>query len=216
VAGEKKLTRLATLTLDGKKIPRGVRSDRYIRECWRKMRVVMAREFGQSLDFIGTLEFQKNGNAHLHLLIGRYIKKSWLSEAWQSIGGGEIVDITYVDVHRVSAYLTIYLAGNKIENTLKQLAPRARIFTTSRSITLWPKKTKNKMGWWLRRKHFQELHDAVSNPSDERYTEIEDLKPFGLKLLTYFEGPPIQEAIGNRDPISVLRAAIPVWKARTS
>lgn len=178
------------------------------------MRVVLAREFGTSLDFIGTLEFQKNGNAHLHLLIGRFIKQEWLSDAWQSIGGGKIVDIRMVDIHRVTAYLSVYLAGDKIDNTLKHLAPRARIFTTSRSITLWPKK--QKMGWWLRRKHFQELHDAASYPSCERYTEIEDLKPFGLKLLTYFEGPPLQEAIGNRDPIAVLRAAIPIWKAEAS
>jgi hypothetical protein len=31
----------------------------------------------------------------------------------------------------------------------------------------------------------------------------------------YFESPPLQEAIGNRDVISVLKAAIPVWKAET-
>jgi hypothetical protein len=37
----------------------------------------------------------------------------------------------------------------------------------------------------------------------------------GRKLPTY-EGPPVQEAVGNRDPIAVLKAAIPVWKAEAS
>jgi hypothetical protein len=37
----------------------------------------------------------------------------------------------------------------------------------------------------------------------------------GCKLSTY-EGPLVQTAIGNREPISVLNAAIPVWKAGAS
>src|SRR5260370_25704419 len=90
VAEEHKLTRMVTLTLDPKRIPKRYRkrTDRYIRECWRKMRVLLAREFEGSLPFVGVLEFQKNGNAHLHLLVGRYIAQKWLSIAWQSIGGG--------------------------------------------------------------------------------------------------------------------------------
>jgi hypothetical protein len=37
----------------------------------------------------------------------------------------------------------------------------------------------------------------------------------GRKLLTY-EALPVQEAIGIREPISVLEAAIPIWKAGAS
>jgi hypothetical protein len=48
-----------------------------------------------------------------------------------------------------------------------------------------------------------------------RFEAVEDLKPFGLELLSYFESPPLQEALGNRDVITVLKAAIPVWKAET-
>jgi hypothetical protein len=214
IATEHKLQRMATLTLDGNRVPRGQRTDRYIRECWREMRVLLSRKYGESLKFVGALEFQQNGMAHLHVLLGVYIPQAWLSAAWQSIGGGRVVDIRYVDVHRVSAYLAVYLAGEKILHTLELLPKRARIFTTSRSIVLWGKKQKGT--WWLRRVGLSELYDATEKPENVRFEAVDDLKAFRLELLSYFESPPLQEAIGNRNVIDVLRAAIPVWKAGTS
>src|SRR5882762_1652653 len=216
VAEEHTLTRMVTLTLDPKRIPKRYRkpTDRYIRECWRKMRVLLAREFEGSLPFVGVLEFQKNGNAHLHLLVGRYIAQKWLSIAWQSIGGGRHVDIRFVDVHRVAAYLSPYLTGNKVLHTLELLPKRARIFTTARCIVLWAKKKKS--GWWLRRTNLETFYDAAANPTNVRFEPVEDLKPFALELLSYFESPPLQEAIGNRNVIKVLKAAIPIWNAGTS
>jgi hypothetical protein len=179
------------------------------------MRVLITRlNDGKSVDFVGVLEFQENGNAHLHVLLGKYIKQEWLSVAWQSIGGGEIVDIRPVDVHRVSAYLSVYLTGNKVAHTLKLLPMRARIFTTSRSIRLWPKKEKR--GWWLRREGIETFYNAAANPANVRFEAVEDLKPFKLELLSYFESPPLQEALGNRGVFTVLKAALPVWKAGTS
>ena len=56
------------------------------------------------------------------------------------------MDIRYVDIHRVTAYLACYLTGQKVEQTLFFLSNRARIFTTSRSIVLWGKK---EGGEWL-------------------------------------------------------------------
>jgi hypothetical protein len=56
------------------------------------MRVILARKFGESLEFIGVLEFHKSGIAHLHILLGIYIPQDWLSDAWQSIGGGRVVE----------------------------------------------------------------------------------------------------------------------------
>jgi hypothetical protein len=213
IASEKKLNKMATLTLDRKRIPKGEKSDRYLRKCWRKMRVSLSRKFGESIDYIGVLEFQKNGVAHLHLLLGRFIKQDWLSDAWAAVGGGVIVDIRMVDIHRVTAYLSVYLTGDKVKHTLTLLAVRARIFTTSRSIRLWPKKEKR--GWWLRRIGLGVLYDAAENPSNVRFEAVEDLKPFGLEMLSYFESPPLQEALGSRDVITVLKEAIPVWKAGT-
>lgn len=209
IAQEHKLQRMATLTLDPKRVPEGERTDRHIRDCWRKMRVLLAREFNGTLPFVGVLEFQENGLAHLHVLLGRYIPQKWLSDAWQSIGGGKIVDIRFVDVHRVSAYLAVYLAGEKIEHTLRLLARRARIFTTARCIRLWPKKQKGV--WRLRRTSLSEFYDAVQDKSGERFVHDPELARFGLEMLSYFESPPCYPALGNRDVIAVLREAIPVW-----
>jgi hypothetical protein len=217
IASEHKLTKMVTLTLDPKRLSKQdrKRTDRYIRGCWRKMRVLLARKHkGKSLPFVCVLEFQKNGNAHLHVLIGKYIAQKQLSKAWQRIGGGRYVDIRAVDVHRVSAYLSVYLAGDKVLHTLDLLPRRARIFTTSRGIVLWGKKEKS--SWWLRRVDVGELYDAAENPTNVRFEPVPDLAPFGLEQLSYFESPPLQEALGNRDVITVLKAAIPVWQAKTS
>lgn len=213
IAAEHKLTRMATLTLDPKRIPiqERERTDRYIRECWRKMRVLLARQFEGTLPFVAVLEFQKNGNAHLHVLLGRYIAQKQLSKAWQSIGGGHHVDIRFVDVHRDSAYLTAYLTGDKVLHTLELLPPRARIFTTARCIVLWGKKEKS--GWWVCRVDLASLYEAAVNPSNVRFEAIKNLESIGPQLLSYFESPPLQEAIGNQDVFKVLRAAIRIWKA---
>ena len=80
-----KLTRVLTLTLNPALVPPSVRSDRYLKNCWRKMRLVLQRKFGASIQFIAVLEFQKSGLAHLHVLVGLYIPQDWLSQAWQSI-----------------------------------------------------------------------------------------------------------------------------------
>jgi len=210
IAQEHKLQRMATLTLDPKRI-KGKRTDRYIRECWRKMRVLLARQFKGTLPFVGVLEFQENGNAHLHVLLGRYIAQKWLSRAWKSIGGGRIVDIRYVDVHRVSAYLAVYLAGGKVAQTLNLLAKRARIFTTARCIVLWGKKKPS--GWRLRRVDISTLHEAAEGVCNARFEPVEDLKVFRLSLLSYFESPPCAVALGSGDVIAALRKALPFWNS---
>jgi hypothetical protein len=56
------------------------------------------------------------------------------------------------------------------------------------------------------------FYDAAPNPAYVRFEAVEDLKRFGLELLSYFESPPLQEALGNRDVITVLRQALPTWK----
>ena len=59
------------------------------------------------------------------------------------------------------------------------------------------------------------FYDAAPNPAHVRFEPVEDLKPFGLELLSYFESPPLQEALGNRDVITVLRQALPRWNGET-
>jgi hypothetical protein len=211
LAQEHKLRGFATLTLDPSRISQSVRSDRYLRECWRKMRVVLQRRYGKTLPFIGVLEFQESGVAHLHVLFGVYIPQAWLSKAWQSIGGGRIVDIRQADVHRVGGYLATYLSGEKVEHTLSLLPKRSRIFTTSRSIILWGKKQPT--GWMLCRKSLWRLRNLATTVYKERYEPTEGFKPVDLELLTYFEGPPIQEALEGKSIIEFIRSLISVGRA---
>jgi hypothetical protein len=202
LADEHRLTQFVTLTLDTKKIGNPEESARYIKNCWRKMRVVLRRHFGSSIPFIAVLEFQKSGFAHLHILVSVLIQQAWLSEAWQSIGGGKIVDVRTVDVHRVSAYLTSYLVGSKIEHTLLRLPLRSRIFLTSRGLSLSGKGRKAE--WWLIRRGIETVRNFCSNPANERYTDL------GARssLLTYFEGLPSTASVGDLDIFAVLKRLI--------
>src|SRR5260370_38664828 len=51
------LRRFASLTLDPKKLGNRARTDRYTRQCWRKMRVLLERRFARPVQFLGILEF---------------------------------------------------------------------------------------------------------------------------------------------------------------
>lgn len=148
-----KLNKLLTLTLDPAKIPCAhcgcvlkaheesacaeYKSDstRYINEIFADFRVYLRRKLRRSPSYIRVLEYQTNGNAHLHILVNQYIPQAWVSDAWAAIGGGRIVDIRHIDMHRVSHYLSKYLTKDMI-----MLAPeRARRVTTSRDIRLLEK-----------------------------------------------------------------------------
>jgi hypothetical protein len=169
------------------------------------MRVLLQRKFGSSVSFVAVLEFQQSGLAHLHVLVGIFIPQDWLSEAWQSIGGGKIVDIRYVDVHRVSAYITPYLTGEKIEHTLRLLPIRARIFTTSRGLSLSKKRAKS--GWWLNRVSMETVRSFCPNPSEERF----EVHWTGKMRLSYFEGLPTVASVGEQDVIQMLKRLGRAW-----
>jgi hypothetical protein len=97
--------------------------------------VYLQRKFAVAPTYIRVLEFQKNGNPHFHILIDRYIPQPWLRVAWVAIGGGSIVDIRFVDIHRVSRYLSKYLT----KELLLSAPLRSRRVTTSRRIHLLEK-----------------------------------------------------------------------------
>ncbi len=179
VATQRKLTRFVTLTLDPARIPSGTPSHEYLRECWRKMRVYLSRHAGRSIEFIAVVELHKSGIAHLHVLVGLYLPQAWLSQAWQSVGGGRIVDIRFVDVQRIAGYLAKYLT----KDSLKGLPPGTRLFSCSRGIVLWPKKKSS--GWWLSLRSIDELRDESKEARNERW---EDLERVGIECLVWFEG----------------------------
>jgi hypothetical protein len=132
-AQEKDLSRFLTLTLD----PASCQSEDstpYIRRCWNKFRTYLKRRYGTAVSFITVLELQKSGYAHLHILLDRFIPQAWISEAWQAVGGGKIVFIKHVDIHRIAPYLAKYLTKDLFLAGFKK---RQRRYTTSRDITLF-------------------------------------------------------------------------------
>jgi hypothetical protein len=137
-AEDKGLTRFLTLTLDTKNLSDTDLRDggvAYIRRSWSKLRVYLKREHGKSIDFISIVELQKRRVAHLHILVDRYLPKQWVKSAWVSVGGGQIVDIRFVDVHRVSAYLSKYFAKDSVLG----LPPGVRRYSVSHGIKLLPR-----------------------------------------------------------------------------
>jgi hypothetical protein len=135
IAERHSLTRFLTLTLD----PSKIEGDpvRYLRRVFNKFRVSLLRKFKCSVTYIAILEFHKSGIPHLHVLIDRFILQRWISESWSALGGGGIVDIRYVDVHRISHYLAKYLT----KELLMSAPLRSRRVTTSRTLHLIEKKT---------------------------------------------------------------------------
>jgi|SRR5580704_1874406 hypothetical protein len=149
------LQRFLTLTLDPKKIEGD--PIRYLNATFAKLRVYLQREYGVAPQFIRVLEFQKNGNPHFHILIDRYIDLEWIRKAWVAVGGGFMVDIRLVDVHRVSRYLSKYLT----KELLMSAPLRCRRVTTSRGIKLF-EKTPTEFKWELLRVSICRLHEMYA------------------------------------------------------
>jgi len=103
-----------------------------LRLTFNKLRTSMRRKYGSAPKYIAILEFHRNGRPHLHILIDRFIEQAWLSTAWDAIGGGRIVDVRFVDLHRVSRYLAKYLTMDLLLSAPKGV----RRVTCSRGIAL--------------------------------------------------------------------------------
>jgi len=70
--------------------------------------------------------------------LGRFLHQSWISKTWDALGGGRIVDIQRVDMHRISHYLSKYLTKEMILHAPK----RARRVTSSKGLRLFEKQPK--------------------------------------------------------------------------
>lgn len=179
-AVEHRLHRFLTLTLDPKKFRRRLSLQekiKYLHLAWRKMRVSFQRRLGKSLVFIAVLELQKNGNPHLHALVGSYLPKEWISAAWQAVGGGSFTRIQHVDVHRVAAYLSKYFTD---ESTC-DLPPGTRRYSTSRGLALFDR-SKSSGVWMLA----QIPIDFWREHSDGVTAEQFEADPKGVRILVRF------------------------------
>ena len=158
-----KLNVFATLTLDPRNCD-AASSAKYIKATWNKHRTYQRRHFQEDTpSFVHILEFQKNGYAHLHVLLSAFIEHAWLKHSWSAVGGGTIVDVRKANQDAskyVSKYLTKALDISKYG--------RFRRVCTSRDIKLF-EKGKNtdfkflKLSWddakrFLKNKIVQEIH----------------------------------------------------------
>jgi hypothetical protein len=128
-AAKRGLNRFVTLTLDPKKL-NGEDSTKYLKRTWAKLRSLLHRKYGKALPYICVLEYQKNGYAHLHILLNRRIEIDWLREKWQAVGGGWNVWIKLVKVRRTVNYVSKYLSKDLILSAPKG-SRRLRVRVTS-------------------------------------------------------------------------------------
>jgi hypothetical protein len=142
IAEREQLTRFLTLTLDPSKIEGD--PARYLRRVFNKFRLYLRRKFGVVVKYIAVLEFHKSGIAHLHLVVDRFIPWEWIKRSWSALGGGSVVFVKFVDVHRISRYLSKYLTKELLLSAPK----RSRRVTTSRSIRLIEEKKEEQL-WAL-------------------------------------------------------------------
>jgi hypothetical protein len=173
-ASEHRLSRLLTLTLDPKKIEGD--PIRYLRGTFNKFRVYLGRKYGSAPKYIAVVELQKSGNPHLHILIDRFIEQAWVKQAWQAIGGGYKVDIRYVDVHRVSRYVSKYLT----DDLLFSAPAGTRRITCSRSVKLLSKPAKTHT-WKLYRTTIFHLYGRLFTvAADPEFDRENFLKAFSV------------------------------------
>jgi len=187
-----RLRRFLTLTLDPHKMPPGLDTTgkiQYLQETWRKMRVSIQRKLGASLTFISVVELQGNGNPHLHLLIGSYLPKQWISSAWQALGGGWATRIESADLHRVAAYLAKYLTAD----SLRDLPPRTRRFSASRGLALFDR-SKGDGAWLLVKTTIELLRESALTVLSEEF----ETEPDGARSLAAFTADQVPEQLAER------------------
>jgi len=97
------LRRFLTLTLDPQFMDREDPVG-YINKAFAKWRIYLKRKLGVLVVYIRILEFQKNGNPHFHILVDRFIPQALIQSTWEAAGGGRMVFIKYVDIHRVARF----------------------------------------------------------------------------------------------------------------
>lgn len=172
------LQRFLTLTLDPRHCT-AKDSAAYIRETWAKFRVYLQRHYSESISYISILEYQKSGYAHLHVLIDRYIPFTWIQQAWRRLGGGTFVNVKFVDVHRIAAYLSKYLTK---EMFLTEYPLGARRYSTSRGIRLFKKPKKGL--WQLIKRSLDVMREASRDfKTEDMYDEHGLLSWFRLEVI---------------------------------
>lgn len=106
------LDHLLTLTLDPSRIPYGYKfnTGKYISYLFNRYILSLKRKFNKPINYVWVKEFQKNGNAHLHILLSCYLPVKYLRSEWVRIGGGHQMDIQLVkNIEAAAVYLSGYV-----------------------------------------------------------------------------------------------------------
>jgi hypothetical protein len=144
-----------TLTLDPSKLDNPDFFVPHLRLVFNKFRFYLKRMLKVSPSYICVLEFTQAGLPHLHILFDRFLPQKWISNVWDSLGGGRICFIKQVTVANVSRYLSKYLTKELLLS-----APKGtRRITTSRSIKLFPKMVSDIAWAVLKRSIYGALQD---------------------------------------------------------
>jgi len=178
VAKEHGLSRFLTLTLDPKKIKPDQDPIKLLRGSWRKFRVYLARKYKTTVSFISVVELHQSGIPHMHVLVDRFIKQSWISANWSKLGGGRIVDIRFVrDLDKMGWYLGKYLSKEGIMNLPKGV----RRYSTSQDIKL--RKKADTSGWELLKTDLDTVYTvAKGNATDQVRLLSGELRSFNVPL----------------------------------
>ncbi len=160
------LDRFLTLTLDPKKC-KPHNSLPHIKKSWAKFRISLKRKYGHSISFICIVEFQKNGYAHLHILVDRFIPQKWISHAWNSVGGGKIAFIERVELKSIAYYITKYLTK---DTNFNNSGKRYRKCTTSRNIKLNYHKKSGK--WVVMTVPIEEIHNSYKKQQSKEHRDM--------------------------------------------
>lgn len=104
-----------TFTLDPKKIPEEFKDNthKYITLLFNKLILYLKREckFSTPLKYFWVMEYQKNGNAHMHGMWNQFVDVNKVRAIWISIGGGKIMYLTKPEnILKTARYVCKYLA----------------------------------------------------------------------------------------------------------
>jgi hypothetical protein len=164
-----RLQRFLTLHLDPEKIQGEPVA--YLRGCFARLRTRWLRRYGEAPRYICVLEFQKNGNPHLHLLVDRFMWWQTILADWQEVGGGGfwINRVEFKDQHRVRGYIT--KAGYMTKDSCAAAAPGTRKVTASAGIELLGQSKECEWkAWVMHRCSIEEMRGNYSEPGvEERY-----------------------------------------------
>lgn len=157
------LTRFLTLTIDPESNYNTELLCNKIMAAWKKFRVHLGRDFSSPTSYIWVLELTESGIPHLHILLDRYIHKSWIYNKWCASGGGIVTKMEHINESEISRTVNYLL--KQFTSSSKKLPVGRHRYQTSRNIKL--KKPRIRKGWKFTsgtiESHFEKASNRVTS-----------------------------------------------------